>query len=325
MWGCVPGAVVLAIAACVGDDPGSNSSPPDGAVDDASTGSDVSEGLDSTAPDDAGSPRCDPTKPFVAEEVTELNGVVSNAGARLSRDELTVYWHRADGMSAAVPPTTLWVAKRASRDGVFSSLQPVVGIEKTDASIGDLFPTFLPNGDMLFHTNRGNFNAPRDVYVSRFVGGTFTAPAPFPPLATATFGERAPYVSLDGKEIFLMMDNTDAGASSRLAVSLETSPGMYGQPQLIMLPGSAGTTELSPVISADRLTLYFARGAQMYSVSRTAVGAPWGMPQPITELNVADAASQPTWISEDGCVLYFHSNRPASNLVSRIFRGVRPK
>jgi hypothetical protein len=317
-------AITSIVLACVGDDPGSSSSGS------SSGGSPDAQSADVGGPDttpgggdaggDSATPRCDLAKPFAIEAVTELNSALPNAGARLSRDELTVYWHRGDA-PGNLPPITLWVAKRSTPTGVFSSLQPVVGLAKPDGG-SDLFPTLMPNGDLLFHSDRSGTS--RDVYVSKLVGGTYTAPTPFPPLNKPGVGERSPYVSIDGKEIFITYDDPDAGpGQSHVAISQETAPGVYGNPTVISL--GTGTTEFSPVVSADRTLLYFARGTQMFTSKRASVGAPWGPPQPVTELNTGDSSSQPTWVSDDGCILYFHGNRPQSDPVVRVFRGAKPQ
>jgi len=311
-------------AACVGDDPGASSSggPDDaGSSGDTNTGSDTGGGNNDAGIDatDGAVPRCNPQGTFVETDVTELNSPLANGGARLSHDELTVYWHRAES-DAALPVIGLWTAKRATRDGVFGSLQPVVGLNRASDQ-SDLFPALLPNGDLIFHSDRGP-SFPRDLYVSKRMNGTFTDPTPFAPLANANYGERIPYPSNDGKEIYLTTDNfNDSGI--RIARSQEVAAGSYSLPTLVDLGGS--TAELSPVLSADFKTLYFARGAQMYYAKRADRDSAWGPASPLTELNVADSSSQPTWISDDDCVLWFFSNRPANDPVSRIFVAVRSK
>ena len=331
IFGMFASSVAAALIACVGDDAGvgaSSSSGSSGATptnDGQAPGTDgaVDPGSDGGA--DSATSRCDPKKPFVLTDVTELNSAnVSNFGARLTADELTVYWSRSDPGPQLIPPTTTWVAKRSTKDGTFTGAQAVVGVAKPQEK-GDLYPFPTPQGDLLFHSDRGNT---RDIWLSKYVNGTFTAPTPFAPLATEEAGERMPYMSRDGKEIWLTHDVLSPPAGTprtRVAVALEVAAGSYGAPKRVELGGAVAELELGPVISADRTTLYFARGTKVYKTTRPNETTAFGPAVPVTELNTTDDSAQPTWVSDDDCIIYIQSNRPASDPISRVFRGVRPK
>lgn len=311
-------AFLVLAGACVGDD----STQQDSGVD--ATGSDVK----SDAPQaDAGPPRCNPTASFgTPEEVTELNGPTTNGGARLSKDELTVYWHRADVSDAFIPPTTIWVAKRPTNKDVFGSLAPVVGLAKP-ADAGDLYPTLLPDMSLVFHSNRSNNQ--RDLWLSQLANGTYNAPTQLQPFASQTVVERYPYASFDGNELYMTIQTPADGAVpvERIHRALEVSPGTYGNLTLVDLAAGSSDIDYAPVISSDHKTLYFGSSRQsassIWTATRSGATGPFNAPSPVTELNVSTDATEPTWISDDGCVIYFQSNRPLSNPVVRIFRATR--
>jgi Tol biopolymer transport system component len=70
--------------------------------------------------------------------------------------------------------------------------------------------------------------------------------------------------------------------------------------------------EWGPDISADDLSLYFARGTNwngdIWIASRASVLDPFGAPQAVAEVNTSDGEAGPS-ISADGLTLYFGSNR----------------
>jgi hypothetical protein len=83
----------------------------------------------------------------------------------------------------------------------------------------------------------------------------------------------------------------------------------------------------APVLSADELTLYFRgdvpnRPARIYRASRAALATPFSEPVEIESLRTTATSTQPTWLSPDGCELYFTAD-PKSN--SDIFRARKPK
>jgi hypothetical protein len=70
--------------------------------------------------------------------------------------------------------------------------------------------------------------------------------------------------------------------------------------------------ETHPVISADGLSLYFARRLatgidQIYVSRRSMLNVAWGPPRRLSELS-ATVSAQPAWISADDCVLYLTSS-----------------
>jgi hypothetical protein len=125
--------VLASFAACVGNDPSAGSVGADAAGTDTdaagtpgdAAGGDALSDASSSADADAAMPRCDPSVPFtVIAAVNELNanavGALDNE-ARLTPDELTVYWtsDRAGGNAK------IHTASRASKTSPFGNIAPV--------------------------------------------------------------------------------------------------------------------------------------------------------------------------------------------------------
>jgi hypothetical protein len=71
-------------------------------------------------------------------------------------------------------------------------------------------------------------------------------------------------------------------------------------------------------VTADGTTLYFAsnRGhdggygrTDIYVARRMAADGPFGEPALVSEVNAAGSANRTSWVSPDGCRLYFASDR----------------
>jgi len=82
-------------------------------------------------------------------------------------------------------------------------------------------------------------------------------------------------------------------------------------------PVSVNTTqysEISPVVSDDELTIYFARDGnpansgrwEIFMATRASVNDSFGVPAAVEELNMEGADQAPSWLSPDRCRLYFH-------------------
>jgi hypothetical protein len=104
--------------------------------------------------------------------------------------------------------------------------------------------------------------------------------------------------------------------------------GEIGAPRALTTLNST-QVEYYPVLTADSLAIYFARGGEsddIYVSRRTALNQPFGTPTRVDELSIKGVAEQPAWISPDECVLYMTSNgRPGSIGQSDIYIAERSK
>ena len=81
---------------------------------------------------------------------------------------------------------------------------------------------------------------------------------------------------------------------------------------------SSASADVDPTISADQLTIYFARGSQIYRATRATVTASFGTPVLATGINSAASDFGP-YLVEDGTALYFSSTRNSDAGVSELF------
>jgi Tol biopolymer transport system component len=68
-----------------------------------------------------------------------------------------------------------------------------------------------------------------------------------------------------------------------------------------------------PVVTPDELTIYFTSPAggtgDIYVAHRAAMTDPFGEPSIVSELDSSTTNEEPSWVSADGCDLYFSSDR----------------
>jgi hypothetical protein len=105
--------------------------------------------------------------------------------------------------------------------------------------------------------------------------------------------------------------------------------GVFGPRQQIV-EIAAGGDAAGPVVSLDKLTLFFTSnraggpgGADTWISKRASASDPWGSPQPVNEVNSPNADG-PSWISADGCRLYLHSDRSSPGGNRQVFLATRP-
>ncbi len=81
---------------------------------------------------------------------------------------------------------------------------------------------------------------------------------------------------------------------------------------------NSASADDDPSISADALTLYFARGNQIYRATRATTASPFGAPALAPVINLASSDFGP-YIVADGTALYFSSTRNSDAGVSELF------
>lgn len=133
-WAVAAAGSTLFIVACVGSDAATVTVAGDaGGVEsgapDAPLGTDSAVDAADATVIDASVPRCDPKKPFGAPVlVSGLSTSDDDASARLSADELTVFFAR--GVAGSGAPD-IYAATRASRDAGWGAPELVRGVNTT--------------------------------------------------------------------------------------------------------------------------------------------------------------------------------------------------
>ncbi len=176
--------------------------------------------------------------------------------------------------------------------------------------------------------------------------GSSRRPGKAPPFATAELlpgltdvltnpgGVRffSPYVLPDGSALYVAKQTTDA-PGRRFIHRAGRGTGAYDDVQAVTGLGADANDDDNPVITADELTLYWAsvRGAvatsDIYEATRTDAKSPFSGVRRVGSLSAPARDERPTFVSADGCRLYYSSStRPIkAGSVSDIFVATKPK
>jgi len=223
---------------------------------------------------------------------------------RMSPDERVGYY-------AAPSPTArydLFVATRDTRRGTFGEGEPLAF---NDAA-WDFSPTLPGDGGILYLES--NRSGSWKIYQSEWDPQA----AAFGPIAIAaglsnvetTYNDGGPYVTADGAAIYF---HTTRLGRQVLAVA-RRSGSSFG-PVLLLDPGELGIGG-TPIVSSDELSLYFAvevgteaagRHIDIWSATRSSTSLAFADFREVTGVNTP-ANEVPSFISEDGCRLYFDRN-----------------
>ncbi len=324
--------LALFVWACGGDDA---SQPGD-------AGSDVT-GADAPAPDagvdvDAADAArgCDLARPFDAPvSVVELNGPGDDVGARLSADGLTVYLTSNRGTDAGsdfftLPTMAIYRATRAASDQPFGAPAPAADL---DSDAGDGYVTLTGDGLTAYFASRRAGSGAAEVFVATraAAGDPFGAAAAIPDLVAGGANADQPYVTPARSALyFASTRGVDGGVAGFHVFRSPITAGTVGAPALVdgvYGPDAGVKVSFSPVVSADELTLYFSApnlgNLDIWRATRASAQDAFSNPTPVTELNTADLDA-PSYLTPDGCTLYFYSSRGGGFGKLDIYRASKP-
>ena len=283
---------------------------------------------------DAGARRCDPTAPFGAPQLVPGLPATPDAGgaagARLTPDELTIYFLS----STAVTPG-IFVATRASAADPFGPAVSVSVNALNDA--GTFVDAPSPSSDdlTLFFglvtiadgggvTGSGIWRAQRSVRTQ-----PFGPPAPVPFASTGAAGPDGgtfitdPFVTPDGTRVFCDVHAVTVRPAAAPVVDgqlgdLQEIPGFLGYELPLEIQGFV-------LLPAERESAFYfgALFADPYASKIHAeiwLATPTGPNHyayaPLTSLQATGVSRVPTWISDDECDLYFEQYDDFSTSVS---------
>jgi hypothetical protein len=266
-------------------------SPPDASVDaalDASTAA-----------------RCDRTKPFaeptLAPGVNTVGADAGEAGASLTPDELTIYF-TSNRLAPGTPNFDVYVASRASITDAFGTAQKVDVLDLG----GDERNTWISPDELsiyIYSSGHGNY----DLYVSTRTSKLVPFGSPQPLGVNTTDIEEGGTTTADGHTLYFQRGT--------LAETFRSVLGPNGFDTASPVAELNTPDANSPVPSGDDLSIYFgsSRGGTMgsidiYFASRPSTTSPFNQITNVTELN-SQSYELPTWISPDGCDIYFTSLR----------------
>jgi hypothetical protein len=272
--------------------------------------------VDAGADADA-STRCDAKAPFGAPvAVAELNSPEDDSTVRLSADELTAYFGsvRAGHIGAA----SVYRATRTSATGTFGTPGLMPNVNSNTGAI--YHPAITGNNLQLFLQVDFGGASGTDIYLATRASTLveFGTPGLVANVNSNGF-EFIPFVTADGVDLFFASNRSGSFVLYRSTVA----GGVFGAPTVLPGTASADTTvrDTAPVMSADRLTVYFASTRinpgtpnvyHVFVARRANPSASFDPPTAVTELNdlTAGISDSPSWISADDCRLYMSSTRP---------------
>ena len=265
--------------------------------------------------------RCNPAASFgAATALTSLNTTADDERADLSSDELTLYF--SSSRPGGVGGFDIYKATRTSITAAFGNITPVAGMNTT---VDERGPRVTADGlSMLVYSRVPGATAQHIMQATRT-----TAALPFSGLQViakvdGTTDDVDPYLLQNGNVIYF---TSNRGGNYGLYRSSKTG-GAFSIPTLVSgVNLDTASIENSPVVTPDELTLYFSSdrpggsgSLDIYVVTRPTTADGFGAPTALTSLNTA-SVDTPSWISPDGCALYFSRAEP--NLGFQLYVAMR--
>jgi len=267
-----------------------------------------------SGPDAAMAPRCSATAAFGRPTVlTALNTMDFDEQATLSADELTLYFSRGN-MNENYD---IYQATRASKTAAFGAAVPVPGV---NTAAQERAPRVTADGLTMYATSRAlpeAANKFRVVFATRASTDAPFGPLQNVPVVNGTADDSDPFITADGNTLYFA---SNRGGNYALYRSVKTG-GVFSAPALVMGTNLDSTSDDgAPLLSEDGLTLYLASSriggkgsVDIFLATRASAQDPFGQPVAVTELNSTDP-DIPSWLSADGCELYYTRFTPATGL-----------
>ena len=317
--------------ACVGEDPSTPSTPDAGGPDTATTSSSSgSPSSDASSDGDAAEPECDLTKEFGAK--VPVSGVLQGgATARLSADELVIYYTDFGGVISTNGSAEIVVGTRKTRNDAFGDFHGAGAINTSDV---EQQPALTVDGTTIFFYRGGIFTA------TLADGGLFGAAAS--PLAGDVNQPGAfnatPFPDATGARLYFASDRIDAGFGhpTSIYVAERGDAGDYTNVKRLAELDTAVSPNASvggPVLSQDGKTLYYGGSrtdlggdgsTDIYVATRPDTSQVFGSIRRVKEL-ATSGDEAPDWISPDGCRLYLTYRVMGGSGPTAIYVATRPK
>jgi Tol biopolymer transport system component len=235
----------------------------------------------------------------------------NDEGARLSDDELTIYF-----TSNRTGNRDMYSATRASRTASFGTPQPMGGVNSPS---DEAYPSLTPDTlTIFFESNRtGRYQV--HVATRSTTLGQFPTPTPAENVNSAA-EEGHPYVLPDQSALYFI--STRSGGGGDIYRAPIAAGAQLGTPTIVSTINTPSTESL-PLPTADELVLYYgtnradspAKGASDIWVARRASrSADFDPPVNVQELNTP-AEETTNWLSPDRCRIYFQRSGATGNKI----------
>ena len=252
--------------------------------------------------------------PFSAPApVTELNSTAPDEFLRLSSDELSAYFSRIG--SAA--PTMGYVATRTSTTAAFGGIATLQMTGSTSSEV--LSPSVTADGrTILFTSSRQGGLGGLDIWMATRATtadtfGNITNVSG----ANAAGAEEDVNVVPDGSAIYFSSDR-NAGIPNVFRAA--KSGATYSSPVVVLSDANMSVNRV--VISEDELTMFYQEGNDIHEIHRNTKTDSWTVQATTAPEINSPNAEHPTWISNDGCRLYFETDRQGTQQFD-LYRAVR--
>jgi hypothetical protein len=248
-------------------------------------------------------------------------------GLRLSRDSLTAYFH-ASGRADSEGFSDLYTATRASPTAPFGNIYRILG-SGIDTKFDEQDPTVSGNGLVLIFSRED----PADPQAFLEFATRDTTQTIFRNVGMALDVSEnyaiSPFVRQDGGRLYFAAVLPPLGADFDLVVSSWDGSSFGAAKSLAEL--NTQSVESSPVVAPDDLSIYWASnrtdrpdGAggdfDIWMATRSSESEPFARLRFLTELNTSHA-EKPTFVTPDGCELYFTSDRSGADAPYLATRG----
>jgi Tol biopolymer transport system component len=259
--------------------------------------------IDAALGDAPPSARCDPTAAFgAAKSLATLNGPTEDLGGRLSADQLAILFSRTNSDMT----WDIYGATRSATSDAFGTPQ-VVGPLNTIYS--ELWPALTPDGLTVYFMSDRITPGSYGLWVANRASTTASWG---PPMAVADLktGDATPFVANPTAFYFASGARMGAGMADIYRATLDATGAMTMIGAVI---GGVDTpaSEDIPILTADELHIVFARSNgtdyDVYEASRSATSDGFGAATAVPGLATAGFDELPSWISGDGCDLYYSS------------------
>lgn len=263
---------------------------------------------------------CDLAKSFAAPvEVTGLPAGQSFATPRLSRDELTMFVTTRSTAASRISKTV-----RTSLVAPFGA--PMVLDAQSSPSANDNDPTVSADGATLWFSSERAGGQDR-LFMAAWMAATstFGTPQMAPASITSNAEDKHPYYRVTGGgELWFV---STRGGQQDIYVAKKSATGFDVPRRVDELRSSYASRQ--PMVTEDGLTIVYSTDRagglgdkDLWTARRASATVSFGAPEPITAVN-SPSEENAGWISNDGCRLYFSSDRLGAG-VQRVFVAARP-
>ena len=220
-----------------------------------------------------------------------------------------------DPRDGAYPEDFFYCHRQGTSWGSASNLGPPVNTILNEGAA-----SFSPDGQYVYFTacNRRDGYGSCDIYYSRLIGNTWSAPENLGPLVNSPDWESQPCISNDGKTLYFVSNRPGGVAGAKKDGDIWFSKkenGRWTKAQNLGRPINSVGRESSPFLHADGQTFYFASeghpgfgGSDLFMSKKSSFG--WGKPTNLGQpLNTASDETN-IFINSKGDKGYINSNRP---------------